>query len=110
MTTTVERLEEEHDCWTDGYWLRHAEWFRVESDEECLGYVEEVVWAPDRVEPLALRVRTRDGESGVVIVMMEDVLDVRPRAERILSRRPPRRSPRSPGSASAVCPAAVRPS
>lgn len=69
----------EHSCWTAEYLLAHCERYRVESNEGQLGYVEEVIWAPDGSEPLALRVRTGFGEGGLVTIMVGDVLELHPK-------------------------------
>jgi hypothetical protein len=86
VSAVVESLEQEHGCWTKEYWLCQSEGYRVESDDGHLGYIEEVVWAPDGSYPLALRVRAVSGERDVITVTTEDVLDVCPLVERILVR------------------------
>jgi hypothetical protein len=73
-----------HSCWSAGYVLGHCEGFRVETCEGRLGYVDEVVRAPEGGEPLALRVRTMGrGGSSHVLVMIEDVLELHAEAENI---------------------------
>lgn len=84
MSTVKADLE--HSCWTADYLLAHCEGFRVESSEGTLGYVEEIVWARDRSEPLALRVRSGFGEQGLVTLVIEDVLGLHPKGERIVVR------------------------
>jgi len=76
----------EDSCWTAEYLLAHCERYRVESNEGKLGYVEEVIWTPDGSEPLALRVRTGVGSGGPVTIMVEDVLELHPKGERIVVR------------------------
>lgn len=76
----------EHSCWTADHLLAHCEGFRVESSKGTLGYVEEVVWARDGSEPLALHVRTGFGERGLVTLVIEDVLELHPKGERIVVR------------------------
>ena len=80
------KVDLEHSCWTAEYLLAHCESYRVESNEGQLGYVEEVIWAPDGSEPLALRVRTGFGEGGPVTIMVEDLLELDPIGERIVVR------------------------
>lgn len=80
------KVDLEDSCWTAEYLLAHCERYRVESNEGKLGYVEEVIWAPDGSEPLALRVRTGFGSGGVVTIVVEDVLELHPNGERIVVR------------------------
>lgn len=72
------------ESWTVEHLLAHCEGYRVESPEGELGYVEEVVEAPDRGAPLALRVRI--GCSDLIEIVVEDVVELRPQGERILIR------------------------
>jgi hypothetical protein len=73
-----------HSCWSPEYVLGHCEGFRVETSEGRLGYVDEVVRAPEGGAPLALRVRTTGrGGSRHVLVMIEDVLALHAEAESI---------------------------
>ena len=90
MSAVVEKLKVdlEHGCWTAEYLLAHCEGYRVESNEGKLGYVEEVVWAPDGSEPLALRVRTGFDERGLITIMIEGVLELHPNGELIVVRAP----------------------
>ncbi len=90
MTRVVEKPTE-HSCWTANHLIAHCEGFRVESNEGKLGYVEEVVWAPDGSEPLALRVRSASGERGLVTMVLEGVLELHPNSELIVVRAPTRR-------------------
>jgi hypothetical protein len=64
--------------WTDAYRLEHCEGFRVDSDEGCLGYVEEIVWSEDGSAPLALHVRRGFGAGGLVVVPVADVVALSP--------------------------------
>ena len=73
-----------HSCWTPEYLLGHSERYRVESAEGIVGYVEEVVWAGEGGEPLALLVRT--GEGDLVRVAIADVVELHPDGERIVVR------------------------
>jgi hypothetical protein len=55
----VSPVEEDQQCWTEGYWLRHCTGFRVEGSEGHLGYVDDVLLDPERSAPVALVVRGR---------------------------------------------------
>lgn len=87
MSHVVEKSIE-HSCWTANYLLAHCEGYRVESNEDMLGYVEEVVRAPDGIEPLALRVRRVSGERGIFTMGLESVLELHPNSELIVVRAP----------------------
>jgi len=83
MSTILERTHQAHEAWTREHWLGHCEGYRVESDEDLLGWVEEVLWTSDESDPLCLRVR--EGLA-IVIVPIDEILEVCPAAERILVR------------------------
>lgn len=87
MSHVVEKPIEQ-SCWTANYLLAHCEGYRVESNEDMLGYVEGVVRAPDGIEPLALRVRRVSGERGIFTVGLESVLELHPNSELIVVRAP----------------------
>jgi hypothetical protein len=72
---------EDESCWTHEYLLRHSERYRVDSEDGHLGYVEEVILAPDESEPVGLLVR---GNAGVIVVSIEQIRELSPRGERIL--------------------------
>ena len=52
--------EELGGCWTEDYWLRHCEGFRVEDADGEAGYVEEVL-CDGGGTPIALHVAGRAG-------------------------------------------------
>jgi hypothetical protein len=81
MSPVLERTQHPHEAWTREHWLGHCEGYRVESDEDLLGWVEEVLWTPDESEPLCLRVR--EGLA-ILIVPVDDIVEICPAAERIL--------------------------
>jgi PRC-barrel domain len=62
--------------WTDDFWLRHCEGFRVETLDRHLGYVEDIVCSDSTGAPLALRVRRSFGPGGVIAVPVDDVLEL----------------------------------
>jgi hypothetical protein len=80
-------VESEHRCWNTAYLFAHCEGYRVESDEETLGYVEEVVSSTDGSEPLALRVV---GDGGRVMVTLGDAIALHPDGETIVVQSPSR--------------------
>lgn len=81
------RADLSRSCWSVGYLLDHCEGFRVESSEGRLGYVEEIVRAPEGGAPVALGVwiTGRDAPDHAV-VMIEDVLELHAEGERIVAR------------------------
>ena len=79
--------------WTDAYWLEHSEGFRVDAEDGCLGYVEEVVWSDDHDSPVALRVRRRFGEHGTFLVRVDDVAQLHQESCSILVRSGARATP-----------------
>ena len=78
------RLEQEHEPWSSDYWLRHCEGYRVESLDGHVGYVEEVLWAPDETEPIALKVRVGSDHCSFFVLPIEEIREICPRAERIV--------------------------
>lgn len=70
--------------WTRDYWLGHCEGFRVDGPQGRVGFVETVL-GPEG-EPEALLVRGGILGGRVLVVPIEAVEDVRPRAERIVIR------------------------
>ena len=84
MSRVVEKPKQ-HSCWTANHLIGHCEGYRVESNKGTLGYVDEVVWAPDGSEPLALFVRSASGEQGLTM-MFEGVLELHPNSESIVVR------------------------
>jgi hypothetical protein len=80
------KVDLEHSCWSVAYLLAHCEGFRVESSEGTLGYLENVVWARDRSQPVAFRVQTGSSEEGVVTLAIDDVLELDPNGERLVVR------------------------
>jgi hypothetical protein len=76
------------DLFDRSYWLSNCEGFRVEFPGGAHGYVEEVRYRgdPDRAALLAVRV----GRLGarVVVVPVDEVRFIVPRAERIWLRSP----------------------
>ena len=70
--------------WSRDYWLAHCEGFRVEDDARRLGIVEEVIGDED--EPAELVVRGGLFANRVYRIPAEAVVEVDPRAERILVR------------------------
>lgn len=87
MTRIVEEPNE-HSSWTASYLLAHCEGYRVESNEGELGYVEDVVCAPDGSAPLALRVRSAAGELRDITLISEGVVELHPNSELIVVRAP----------------------
>jgi hypothetical protein len=75
----------EHRCWNTEYLFAHCEGYRVESDGETLGYVEEVLWSADGSEPLALRVV---GDDGRVTITLGDAVALHPDREAIVVQTP----------------------
>jgi hypothetical protein len=76
---------------TWSYWLRHCEGFRVSTPERPLGYVESVDAAVDVASAGvhgSLVVRTIAG--GSVIIAVQDVAEIAPRAELVIVRAPGR--------------------
>jgi hypothetical protein len=63
--------------------LRGCAWFRLESPEGLLGWVEEI-WLGPAEEPAALAVRTIDGRDGLLLA--EDVEAVAEDSELVLMR------------------------
>jgi hypothetical protein len=72
--------------WTDAYWLEHCEGFRVDSPDERLGYVEEVLWSDDHHSPTALRVRRGFEKHGTILVGVDDVVQLHQESCSILVR------------------------
>jgi hypothetical protein len=72
--------------WTDDYWLRHCEGFRVDTLDGHVGYVDEVVCSDATGAPLALRVRCGFGAGGIVVVRVDDVLELHQDGGSILVR------------------------
>lgn len=66
------------------YWLGHCEGYRVETLAGHLGYVEEVVWAPDDSEPVGLKVRATQGTCGLIVLTVGQIEEIIPLAERIV--------------------------
>lgn len=66
------------------YWLGHCEGYRVETVAGQLGYVEEVVWAPDDSEPVGLKVRATQGTCGLIVLPVEQIEEIDPLSERIV--------------------------
>jgi hypothetical protein len=75
--------------WSRDYWLGHCEGFRVDCPDGRVGIVETVLGDED--EPTALAVREGLFALETVIVPIEDVVEVHPRAERILLAAAPAR-------------------
>ena len=95
MSAVAEKLrtEAEQSCWTAEYLLAHCEGYRVESATGRLGYVEEVVWASDVGEPVALRVL---GGRGRVTIPIADVRELHPNGEWIAVQPPSPAAPTRP--------------
>jgi hypothetical protein len=70
--------------WSRDYWLGHCEGFRVEDATRKLGFVEDVVGPED--EPEQLVVRGGLFANRVYTVSVDDILEIEPRAERIVLR------------------------
>jgi hypothetical protein len=67
----------------EDYWLTHCEGFRVESDGGRLGFVEEVRRPASRFEGELLGVRAGMLGRRVLLVPIEEVAYIVPRAETI---------------------------
>lgn len=78
------KVDRERTCWSSPYVLAHCEGYRVESSEGTLGYVEEVVSGRRGCSP-ALRVRTCAAKPGLATLALEDVLEVNPHLELIVT-------------------------
>lgn len=72
-------------CWSADYLLGHCESFRVESVAGRLGYVEEVVWAPDGSKPIALRV---SNARGCLAIPIANVRELHADGEWLVARAP----------------------
>jgi len=72
--------EENQQCWTEGYWLRHCTGFRVEGPEGQLGYVDDVLVDSEGSAPIALVVR---GEY-TTVVSVGEIVQFLPMQERVL--------------------------
>lgn len=81
MSTAGYVKHEDESCWTHEYLLRHCERYRVDTADGRVGYVDEVILAPDESEPVALLVR---GSAGVVVVSIDQIREFSPRAEQIV--------------------------
>jgi hypothetical protein len=82
-------MEQERDpgreSTSPGYWLSQCHGFRVDSKEGRIGIVEDVLFGADR-RPAALSVRTGLLARKLVLIPVEDVERVIPRARRVLLR------------------------
>lgn len=81
---TVIHPDADLEYWSREYWLGHCEGFRVEDATRRLGFVEEVIGLED--EPERLVVRGGLFANRVYTVPVGDVLEIEPRAERIVLR------------------------
>jgi hypothetical protein len=79
-----------HACWTPEYVLAHCERYRIETEGGHLGYVDQVVLAPNGREAARLVVRTAEGDR--IAVAVAEVLELHPSGERIVVRAPRRPS------------------
>lgn len=81
--TIVHELPKLAECWSKGYWLRHSEGYRVDTPDGPIGFVETVFFSEEE-EPAAMAVRT--GASGIVLVPLEEVEEIRPDCEVVALR------------------------
>ena len=84
---TVTHSDSDLTYWAHGYWLGHCEGYRVDGPEGRVGIVEAVLGEED--EPVTLAVREGLFALRTVYVPIEDVIEVHPRAERIVVRSRP---------------------
>lgn len=80
----VTEVARDHESWSREYWLCHCEGYRVETSDEFVGYVEEVVRSPGADEPSVLRVRTGFAGGTLLVIPAELVREIRPDAERLV--------------------------
>ena len=71
-------------CWTDEFLLAHCERYLVEGESgERVGFVDRVLCDEDGIEAEELIVRSLSGAAEIV-VPVEQVVELRPRGERIV--------------------------
>lgn len=87
--TSVTHSDSDLTYWAHDYWLGHCEGYRVFGPEGRVGIVEAVLGEED--EPRTLAVREGLFALRIVHVPIEDVVEVQPRAERIVLRSSPER-------------------
>ena len=86
MVVAPFETNERHARWSDEYWLRHCEGFRVDCPDRHVGYVEEVRLSLDDGDPEELVVRVGFEGPGMVVVPVAQVALVSPEVERVLIR------------------------
>ncbi|HXV96446.1 MAG TPA: hypothetical protein VD695_07850 [Gaiellaceae bacterium] len=84
---TVTHSDADVTYWAHDYWLGHCEGYRVYGPEGRVGIVEAVLGEED--EPVTLAVREGLFALRTLYVPIEDVIEVHPRAERIILRCSP---------------------
>ena len=82
---TIVHADSDLTFWSRDYWLGHCEGFRVEDEARRLGVVEAII--ADEGEPAELIVRGGLFANRVYRIPVDAVVEVDPRAERILLRR-----------------------
>jgi hypothetical protein len=84
---TVTHPDSDLTYWAENYWLGHCEGYRVDGPEGRVGIVEAVLGEEE--EPRTLAVREGLFALRTLYVPIEDVIEVHPRAERIVLRSSP---------------------
>jgi hypothetical protein len=65
------------------YWLRRCQGFRVDSEGERIGIVEDVLYGAEHERPSALLVRTGIFKRKLEAISLDDVEAIYPRAQRL---------------------------
>jgi hypothetical protein len=88
---TVTHPDTDRRFWSHDYWLGHCEGFRVDGPDGRVGVVEAVLGHED--EPTTLAVREGLFALRTVYVPIEQIVEIQPRAERLVLRSRPEPGP-----------------
>ncbi len=88
MVIAAPEVDQSSKPWVDEYWLMHCEGYAVETEDERLGYVEEV-GPVGGVAPVALRVRLCLPPWRLIVVPISEIIEVDSEHERLVVRERP---------------------